>query len=229
MREDLLDIEVNIGGGTQRALRDLKPEDISRKVINHRLNYLNRYNGATKVFYSVAEHSYYVFREVLYRLDEKGLSHADNLDILNYALYHDAAEAYIGDLIAPIKNCLPEFSEIEDHIMEVILKAYNINLSEDIKKEVHDIDLRMRPYEFNILVTEVEGDYDQKSLLTGDIIVEDLSNSILGIRESKVGLQLAMVYLSLFDPESVKGETSENISLMKEGCLNYFKKGKFDE
>lgn len=42
-------------------------------------------------------------------------------------LMHDAAEAYVGDLIKPIKNRLPEFSAIEDKILWAIGERFGID------------------------------------------------------------------------------------------------------
>jgi 5'-deoxynucleotidase YfbR-like HD superfamily hydrolase len=44
------------------------------------------------------------------------------------ALMHDAAEAYIGDMIKPIKIHFPKFSEIEDNIMRAIALKFDLKL-----------------------------------------------------------------------------------------------------
>lgn len=75
---------------------NLKAEDIDIEEIAHSLSMQCRYNGATPEFYSVAQHSVYC---ALYTLN-RGSHRADALGML----LHDAAEAYIGDYVRPMKN-----------------------------------------------------------------------------------------------------------------------------
>ena len=70
---------------------DPKPEDIDIRDIAHALAMTCRYNGHTKFHYSVAQHSVLVARHV---------ARGERLR----ALLHDAAEAYIGDMIRPLKK-----------------------------------------------------------------------------------------------------------------------------
>ena len=42
-------------------------------------------------------------------------------------LLHDAAEAYVGDCVKPLKNMLPEFEEIETRLQIVIGEKYGID------------------------------------------------------------------------------------------------------
>lgn len=99
--------------------------------IAHALANICRYGGHTVRFYSVAEHSIMVsqFCET-YPLD---------------GLLHDAAEAYIGDMIKPIKMFLSEINDtlfrgIEDDIYAVIAEKFGLQIP--IPKEVKDIDFR---------------------------------------------------------------------------------------
>lgn len=88
-------------------------EQISITDIFHSLSNLCRFNGACSEFYSVAQHSCMVAVVVEPELQ---LS----------ALLHDAAEAYIGDIATPLKRMLPMAREIEDRILDVIDKKFNV-------------------------------------------------------------------------------------------------------
>jgi hypothetical protein len=71
-------------------LIDPDPSLIDIEDIAHHLALINRYNGATRVPYSVAQHSVYVAQIT------------GNLE----GLLHDAKEYAIGDMTTPVKNAL---------------------------------------------------------------------------------------------------------------------------
>lgn len=75
------------------------PEEVKTKDIAHALANICRFNGHTRGFYSVAAHSVHVSRLVP---PEFALE----------ALLHDAAEAYVGDMVRPLKRGLPAFEEV---------------------------------------------------------------------------------------------------------------------
>ena len=101
--------------GKQFHLLNPRPEDICIEDIAHALSMLCRFTGHTRVFYSVAEHSMHCSLVVPkeHRLQ---------------ALLHDATEAYLGDLSAPLKslNLLNGYSLIEADIWRVIARAFQI-------------------------------------------------------------------------------------------------------
>jgi hypothetical protein len=70
---------------------DPRPEDIDPVDIAHALSLICRYGGHSSRFYSVAEHC------VL-------MSHAVAPEHALWALLHDATEAYLGDMIRPLKR-----------------------------------------------------------------------------------------------------------------------------
>lgn len=84
--------------------------------ISHALSMLCRYGGMSSKFYSVAEHSVLV-AAALYR---------DTLDptIALDGLFHDAAEAYVGDVKSPIKARFPEFIAFEETVDRAIRLAH---------------------------------------------------------------------------------------------------------
>ena len=48
-------------------------------------------------------------------------------------LFHDASEAYMSDLITPIKKQMKEYQIIEDQLLETIFQAFHIKLKNDEK------------------------------------------------------------------------------------------------
>lgn len=72
--------------------------------------------------YSVAQHSVLVSR-VLWDVREMV---AHDWEGAKIGLLHDAAEAYIGDMVGPLKRLLPQFKEIELRIEAVIAQRFSI-------------------------------------------------------------------------------------------------------
>jgi hypothetical protein len=48
------------------------------------------------------------------------------------ALMHDATEAYIGDMVKPLKVMMPEFNKLEDSIYEVIACKFGFPVTKTI-------------------------------------------------------------------------------------------------
>lgn len=117
---------------------DARVEDIDIKDIAHSLALQTRWNGHCQTFYSVASHSLACARAA-----EKVPS---SLDIVAWALMHDAAEAYIGDIIRPIKRSLrvgdDSFTDaVEMPLLKLIAEKFN--LPWPIPEMVFEIDNRM--------------------------------------------------------------------------------------
>lgn len=95
---------------------DLRPNDIDIEFIASALSKICRFNGQTPKFYSVAEHSVYVSQlvEPQFKL---------------HALLHDAAEAYIGDIITPVKDVTIEVRDMELRITARIAAQLDVDIS----------------------------------------------------------------------------------------------------
>jgi len=107
---------------------DPKPEEVDINDIAHSLALQCRFNGHTNSFYSIAQHSVLVSKIV-------------NPKQALAALFHDASEAYTGDLISPLKRFLPPvFKEIEKKIESAIFQHFNINEEEVDHKEIKRAD-----------------------------------------------------------------------------------------
>lgn len=100
-----------------------RPEDVSLYDIAHSLSNIGRWTGRTTHFYSVAQHSVMVLEYV--RLLGGSFSAQEQ------ALFHDAHEAYTGDIPAPLKALL---RALESDFVGFTVKRSAIDLiSEDIQ------------------------------------------------------------------------------------------------
>lgn len=91
------------------------PEDVDVLDIAHALGLICRYGGHVSRFYSVAEHC------VL-------LSHAVSPENALWALMHDATEAYVGDMVRPLKNHMRAYRAVEDVLMVTIAQRFQLPL-----------------------------------------------------------------------------------------------------
>lgn len=107
---------------------DPQPADVDPADIAHALSLLCRYNGAVRSFYSVAEHC------VL-------LSYAVPAEHALWALLHDATEAYMADLVRPLKAHMPAYVAVEDALMRVVCDRFG--LPHGMPAEVADADYRI--------------------------------------------------------------------------------------
>ena len=94
---------------------DSIPEDIYIEDIAHALSLICRFGGHCSEFYSVAQHSVLVAGAVT---QEHKL----------WALLHDATEAYLGDIVRPLKHSqqLLPYRQIETALMHCICLRFGM-------------------------------------------------------------------------------------------------------
>jgi hypothetical protein len=113
----------------------IKDSDICHSLANQ-----CRYNGHTNGFYSVAEHCC-----LLYDLCGEP-----------WALLHDAAEAYIGDMVPQIRMVVPLLDSLESWILRCIADHYG--LPHAIPDIVLSLDYRIRVNEMADAGVNVSGE-----------------------------------------------------------------------
>lgn len=91
---------------------DPDPEQICIEDITHSLSQVCRWGGHCLHFYSVAQHSI----NVMDRLTDS---------LKPWGLMHDAAEAYIGDIVRPIKDRLG-IEKHEQLLLQAIAKRFDL-------------------------------------------------------------------------------------------------------
>jgi hypothetical protein len=107
---------------------DISSNEISIRDIAHSLSMQCRYNGHTKKFYSVAEHSVNVMEMVAQHIGKGTLCQGTkNAKILMSALLHDASEAYLCDIPRPLKPLLSNYAEIEKNVENHICNVFGLN------------------------------------------------------------------------------------------------------
>lgn len=114
----------------------IKPEDVSIEDIVHSLSFQCRFNGHTRRFYSVAEHSL-VLRDLV--REESGIQ---NLKRRIAAMLHDAAECYLGDITKPVRERLYVWREPEEQILKAVFYSFGVPFSSfDEELKAMDSDL----------------------------------------------------------------------------------------
>lgn len=93
---------------------DPRPEDIRPEDIAHALSLICRYGGHVQRFYSVAEHCLLVSKAV-------------PAELALWGLLHDATEAYVGDMVRPLKVSMPEYRAAEDRVMEAVAERFGLH------------------------------------------------------------------------------------------------------
>lgn len=143
-------------GGRTVNLAALQPDDIDFPAMADALAKINRFNGHTTTFYSVAQHSVLVASFL-------------PLELRPYGLLHDAHEAFIGDITTPVANLLKRLGvdnaieEMKSRIDRVIYEAANLKWPMDhaVLSQVHKADMRALSAEVrDLLAPPVSRDHD---------------------------------------------------------------------
>ncbi len=141
---------------------NVTPKDITLEDIAHALSLLCRGNGQVAHFYSVGQHCINCAKEAAVR--------GDSVRLQLGCLLHDAAEAYMSDLITPIKVLMPKYYEIEDDFLKAVYAKFGLG---DITKEewehIMEIDKALLTYDLVELLKEPAPEDALKPVRTPDI------------------------------------------------------------
>lgn len=145
---------------TKKHFTVLEPkiEDIDIFDIAHALSMLTRANGHFSQFYSVAQHSVACALEAFER--------EYSVKVCLACLLHDASEAYMCDVIRPLKKELPVYLQAEAVLQSMIYKKY-LGAKPDPKEaaQVRAVDDAMLFHEFKCFMGE-ELDIPDHALMT---------------------------------------------------------------
>ena len=130
---------ITLCDGTSIDLINPIPQMVSIETIAHGLSRVSRFGAQSPQDYSVAEHSLGMVQMAMF----DGIS---DKDILFSILMHDASEAYLGDIVSPLKQNLSQYLEIESRMNSVISQKFGVDFNKH-----HDI---IKKYDRKILKVE---------------------------------------------------------------------------
>ena len=120
----------NTASGKIIDLKNPSEDSIDIDDIANALSKICRFGGNTNQFYSVAQHSVLVSKLV-------------DPEFAKEALLHDASEAYLGDVIKPLKVMLgTAYDSLEKNFETVIAHRFNLRQTPQIKAAIKVADMK---------------------------------------------------------------------------------------
>jgi 5'-deoxynucleotidase YfbR-like HD superfamily hydrolase len=123
---------IRLHSGGYIDLLNPDPAAIHLSDIAHALSQMCRFGGHTARFYSVAEHCWHAA--------DQALADGHGLEVQRACLLHDATEAYLGDVVKPLKQFLPEYTQIERAFEAVIRRRFGLTSDPSVWAVVKEID-----------------------------------------------------------------------------------------
>jgi len=167
---------ISTRSGRRLYLHNPHPSQVLIDDIAHGLAHQCRFNGQTNKFYSVAQHSVIVASILPSELKLAGL-------------LHDAAEAYLGDIVQPLKELLPDFAEIESRFANVIGERFKVDLTHNDLIKKADL-IALATERRDLMPMEV---VEWESLIG----INPLSNYITPLNPEKAKAEFIRYYLKL--------------------------------
>lgn len=169
---------MEVASGTRFYPLDPRAEEVHLVDIASSLSKQCRYNGHTRFFYSVGEHS-------LLMADWLYATYGDPF-LAYQGLMHDAPEAYIGDMVRPLKRNMPDFVAAERPIWQAITHALPILQRLRNWLPAYELDGRVKEADNRILVDERAQVMRPSSNPWGIDHLEPLGVTILGLEPGDV-------------------------------------------
>lgn len=137
------------------SLKDPRASDIDIEDICHALSMQCRFGGHCSDFYSVAQHSVHVAQLVQAIIRDEGYNFDDDrtLEAMRLGLMHDAHEAYIGDMIRPMKSAVGNrYHLLEGKFMACVQQRFGLyGEDEELVGIVKQADVEMLALEAKLL------------------------------------------------------------------------------
>lgn len=169
---------INTFSGNKVNLTHANPDTIDIKDIARGLAFKSHFGGQTPFYFSIADHSILVYLLML-RSEEN----FDNKMLL-LGLLHDASEAYIGDMVKPLKIHLPYYCSVEDNLMMVICKKFGIDYSGMAMIKPFDIEAQSLEYgTFFKGMKLIKGQTPNQSLKMFTKIYNNIINDTVDVNE----------------------------------------------
>lgn len=137
-----IDLKMTTLSGLYFNPAELTPENVRIEDIAEGLSKCCRFAGQCSGFYSVAEHSVFLSRQITGR------------DFRKIGLLHDATEAYLGDLVRCVKRQCPEYKKLESRVWSVIRERFSLRCGDELPSDVLEADMRMLVTERLQLISE---------------------------------------------------------------------------
>jgi len=110
---------IKVAAGHYIDLANPTPDAIDIDTIAAALSKLCRFGCHCPRFYSLAEHCVHA--------TALAISEGYVGDALRAVFLHDAAEAYIGDVVKPLKVMLPDYAVVEARMEQAVAGSFGIN------------------------------------------------------------------------------------------------------
>lgn len=143
-------------------------QDIALDDIAHALSLLCRGGGHLRHFYSVGQHCLNCAREAQAR--------KWSARTVLGCLLHDASEAYIADMIRPVKKHFPNYRELEDKILTVVYEHFGLgDMDGEEYRRICQIDNEMLENEIPVLMNRTGKIEIAQLYSTPDFSVQDMA------------------------------------------------------
>ena len=155
----------NTISGRKFSYVDTDPDSIDLHDIAHALSLQCRYNGHIIHFFSVAQHSVYVSQVAADIYSSMATTkNTYNRDIERlialWGLFHDASEAYMGDLVRPLKRMMPQYEAMEARLDTIIQTKFAGRPIPPLYHEIiKEADNRVLAAEVETLVPNLHADW----------------------------------------------------------------------